>query len=567
MESLLQDLRYALRMLLKNPGFTSVALATLAVGISSSTAIFSVVEAVLLRPLPYPQADRLFMLYETLRPSGEDGAVSPANYIDWEAQQDGFSSIAAYRSWPANLSDGSRPERVLGAMTTPSLFAVLGLKPLLGRTLAPADAQAGGDQVAVLSYGLWKRRFGSDPAVIGRSIRLNSEPHTVVGVLPPTSNFYAELWVCSPRRVPTHPLMPDQDPAQFRDRHYLDVLARLKPGVTRAQAAARLDSLARRLEEQYPDTNRDRTIGLYGLQEDAVYDIRPTLLTLLAAVGFVLLIACVNVANLLLARGSAREKELAIRAALGAGRGRIVRQLLTESVLLALLAGAAALLLTLWLAPAVFELSPPDIQVLGNIAPERPTVDLPLLTFALALSALTGVVFGLTPALRGTRLHLNQRLKEGGRGAETSSSGSRARSLLVAGEIALSLVLLVGAGLMIRSFSRLLEVRRGFNPEALLVFSLTAPPSQSSERQIAEYQTIVERLRSLPGVAAAGAVSRLPLSGATALTALTWPATRTNIRPICGSPPRATFAPWRFLFYKAEIFRLTICPPRRRWRS
>ncbi|HEX9637801.1 MAG TPA: ADOP family duplicated permease, partial [Acidobacteriota bacterium] len=306
----------------------------------------------------------------------------------------------------------------------------------------------------------------------------------------------------------THPLLPEEDPAQFRDRHYLDVIGRLKPGVRREQAAAQLDVLGRRLERQYPDANRGKTIGIFGLKEDRVFGVRPTLLTLLAAVGFVLLIACANVANLLLARGAVREKELAIRAALGAGRGRIVRQLLTESVLLALLGGAAAVMLALWLTPLLLALAPADLQALEG-APAGASVNLPVLAFALLLSALSGVLFGLTPALQSARLDLGRRLKEGSRGTERKA---RARTLLVAAEIALSLVLLVGAGLMVRSFARLLEVRPGFQPDRLLVFSLTAPPTQSSERQVAQYQAIVERLRSLPGVAAAGAVSRLPLS-------------------------------------------------------
>jgi len=510
METLVLDVRFGLRMLRKTPAFTAVAIIALALGIASTTAIFSVVDVVLLHPLPYPQADRILRLGESQRSTGQGGgdSASPANYLDWAAQNHVFASIAASRGWPVNLTGGDRPERVRGVMATAGFFPVFGVPAMLGRTLLPADDAAGNDHVVVLGYGLWKRRFGSDRNLVGRNITLDSEPYTVVGVMP--SGFdpdnYGELWLPSRWGVPAHPLSPNEDPRQARDKHYLDTWARLKPGVTLQQARQEMDVIALRLEKQYPNSNRDAGVSLLGLQDYEVGDIRPTLLLLLVAVGFVLLIGCANVANLLLARATARAREVSIRAALGASRLRVVRQLLTESVLLALIGGVTGVLLAAWCVPALLAMSPPDIRGFTGIGVNRD-----VLGFSIAVSALSGILFGLAPAVQASRCNLNDALKEGERGS-TASRG-RTRSALVVAEVGLSLILLVGSGLLVKSFVRLMQVDPGFDSSRLLVFNVGLPTSSTAAQQDDFYHQVVERLQALPGVQSAGAVSRVPLSG------------------------------------------------------
>jgi putative ABC transport system permease protein len=508
METFLQDLRYGLRMLRKSPGFTLIAVAALALGIASTTAIFSVVDTVLLHPLPYPDANRILTVSESDRTNGDSDNPSPGNYLDWQAQNHVFAYMAASRGWPVNLTGGDRAERVRGVMTSPDFFSLFGVSPVLGRTLLPDDNQPGNDHVVVLSGGLWRRRFGSDRNLVGRNITLDGGPYTVVGVMPASFNpdEYGELWLPSRWGVPAHPLAPDQDPRSARDKHYMDVWARLKPGVTLQQAREEMDVISRRLEKQYPRFNKDVGVGLVGMQDDLVGDIRPTLLLLLVAVAFVLLIGCANVANLLLARATGRAREVSIRAALGASRLRVIRQLLTESILLALMGGVAGVLLAAWCVPILLAMSPADIRDFASIGVNRD-----VLGFSIVVSVLSGILFGLAPALHASRGNLNEYLKEGERGS-TASHG-KTRSVLVVAEVGLSLILLVGSGLLVKSFIRLMQVNPGFDSSRLLVFNVGLPPSSTASQQDDFYHQVVQRLQALPGVQSAGAVSRVPLAG------------------------------------------------------
>ena len=508
LNTLLQDLRYAARMLRKNPGFTAVALIALMLGIASTTVIFSVVDGVLLRPLPYPEAEHIVSVSQTVRTTGRDrGSSAPANYIDWSAQNNVFSQMAAATGTQGNLTEGDRPERVRITTATASLFQLFGTGPIIGRTLLPSDEAAGRANVAVLSHGLWARRFGSDAGIVGRDIHLNGEPHTVVGVMP--ANFspdgYGELWVPSPWSVPANVLRPHLDPRPLRDSQYLDVWGRLKPGVTLEQARAEMGGIMARLEQQYPVENRDGGIALTPLHEEMVSGIRPILLVLLAAVGCLLLIGCANVANLQLARAAARAREVSIRAALGASRSRLIRQLLTESILLALIGGALGVLLATWAIPVLLALAPPAMSGFREIS-----LNWEVLAFSAGLSVLTGVLFGLVPAFHAAAANPNASLGEGERGS--TAGGSRSRSILITAEVALSLVLLIGAGLMVKSFSNLLRVHPGFSTERLLIFDL-GPSFADEPRQIGFYNQVLERLQSLAGVESVGAVSRLPFSG------------------------------------------------------
>ncbi|MGA8509197.1 MAG: ABC transporter permease [Candidatus Sulfotelmatobacter sp.] len=507
MSALFQDLRYATRRLRKSAGFSLVAVTTLALGIGANTAVFSVVDQVLLHPLPFPDSDRIVKVSQTFEGISTDDA-SPANYLDWVSQSQVFAEMAASRGWQGSLSAGDRPERIIGMMTTSSFFPLFGVGPILGRGLEASDARPGNDHVVVLGYGLWQRYFAADRAIVGRDVRLNGEQYTVVGVMPPnfSPDEYGELWLPSPWGVPTHAMAPDKDPRQFRGRNYLDVWARLKPGVTVRQARAELDTIGRRLERQYPDSNGEVGVTFLPLHEYIVGDVRPVLLVLLAAVIIVLLIVCANLANLLLARATARAKEISIRTALGASRRRLLRQLLTESVLLAMVGGVLGLLLAVLAVPSLVALSPPDIRQFKQIGINRE-----VLAFSFLASVVSGVVFGLLPALQSSRSNPNEFLKEGERGS-TANRG-RTRSALVIAEVGLSLVLLVGAGLLVKSFARLMDVNPGFDPDHLLTFNLGLLSSTDPVRQLAFYQQVVQRLQVLPGVQAVGAVSRLPLAG------------------------------------------------------
>jgi putative ABC transport system permease protein len=506
---MLNDLRYAFRQLFKSPAFTTIAVVTLALGIAASTSIFSVVDAVLLHPLPYPHSEQIVSVSQTVRStrvSNED--ASPANFLDWQAENSVFSAMACVSGSSRNLSGGEQPERVRTTMASAQFFSLFDTQPIFGRTFGPADAKPGNSRVVVLSHALWSRRYGADRGVIGRDLVLDGEKFTIIGVMPAafSPDDYAELWLPSPWDVPAHPLSPNNDPRSMRDRSYLDVWARLKPGVTMQEAQAQMNAIAQRLEKQYPNEDEDTGVVLVPLREEVVGSLRPMLLTLFGAVSFVLLIACANVANLLLARAATRSREIAIRTALGASRLRLIRQLLTESLLLALLGGALGLVLATWALPFLLSLSPPEIADFAGIGLNRQ-----VLAFSILASVVTGILFGLAPALFGSRANPTEALREGERGS--SLGRSPARSALIAVEIALSLVLLVGAGLMMKSFVRLTRVDPGFNPDHLLVFNIGPARSADAMQQTNFYRGGIERIRAVPGVQSVGAVSRLPLAG------------------------------------------------------
>jgi putative ABC transport system permease protein len=505
---LLQDLRYGARMLLKSPGFTLIAVITLALGIGANTAIFSLVNSILLRQLPFRQPERLVWV-DSRRPASGKYSFTLPDFIDYRDQNQSLSGIAAYASWSANLTDQGEPEQLQGLRISANAFELLGVEAVAGRVLAPGDDAPGQQHVAVLSYGLWRRRFGADPQLVGKKLTLNGASYTVVGVLPPQFFFPirirdAELAV---------PLAPDADPLRGvrTSTNFLRALGRLKPGVTREQAEADLTAVAQRLRQQYPVANRQKLgVTLSPLHEEVVGSFRLALWVLLGAVGMVLLITCANLANLALARATGRRREMAIRAALGATRRRLVQQLTTESLLLALFGAGLGLLLAFYGIDLLLALSPATLPRTGEVG-----IDFRVLGFTLTLSLLAGALFGLAPAWQATRVSLNEELKGSGRGASGGKRQNRARSLLVASEITLSVVLLAGAGLLIKSFLRLQAVNPGFEAENSLAIRLSLPKAQYSNRAAvtAFYEKLRPRLESLPGVEAVGFVSALPLSG------------------------------------------------------
>ena len=499
-----QDLWFGLRMLRKNPGFTAVAVLTLALGIGANTAIFTVIYGVLLRPLPFNDAGRVVWMWGVMRDRGNRASVSPLDFLDYRARNQSFDEFAASISIPIsfNLTGSGEPERLSGAVVTTNYFAALGVTPMLGRSFVADEEQPGRDRVVVLSHSLWQRRFGADPQVIDRAITLDDQSFTVVGVMPPKMRFPldADLW--RPMSFGGNPEM------RQRKAHFLRPLGRLKAGVTLDRAQAEIDTIAGQLEEQYPDTNTKWTMRLVPLREQIIGDIRPTLWVLLGAVAFVLLIACSNVANLLLARSAARQREMAIRLALGASRWRVVRQMLTESLLLSLVGGALGVLLALWGVDVLVSLSAADIPRAAEIG-----VNAPVLGFTLVVSLLTGTLFGLVPALGASRPRLHDELKEGSR--NVSGARHRLRSLLVIAESALAVVLLIGAGLLIKSFVKLQQVSPGFEAERVLTLRLDLPPARyASPAQAANFfHQLQQGVAALPGVEAVGMVSELPLSG------------------------------------------------------
>jgi predicted permease len=503
-ETLIKDIRFGIRMLVKSPGFTIVAVIALALGIGANSAIFSVVNTVLLRPLPYKEPERLVMVWEDATHQGfPRNSASAANYIDWRDQNQVFEGMAAIARQSFNLTGFGEPEKIDGRRVSAGLFNLLGVEPQLGRAFLPEEDQPGANRVVIISHGLWQRRFGSDRAITGKTLTLNGESFMVVGVMPQAFQFPSredQLWI---------PIALSSQEAANRGRHYLEVIGRLKPDVSIEQAQSEMQSIAARLQQQYPKTNTRIGSSVISLHEQVVGDIKPALLVLLGAVGFVLLIACANVANLLLARAAGRQKEIAIRVALGAGRFRLIRQLLTESLLLAGLGGVVGLVLAIWGTGLLKTFIPENISQAKAIS-----IDGKVLVFTLGVSLLTGLIFGLAPLTQGSKLNLNEVLKEGGRDSAAGSRGNRIRGLLVIAEVAISLILLIGAGLLINSFLRLRSVDPGFRPDNLLTMQIVLPTQKYPEpaNRSAFYTELLSRIESLPGVKSAAVTNWLPLT-------------------------------------------------------
>lgn len=506
MASLQHDIRYAVRGLIKRPGFTCIAVITLALGIGANSAIFSAVNALLLKPLDFPDLDRVVAIWDKVPSRGVvHNEVAMANYLDWRDQSQSFEQLALYRWWSTNLTGVDPPERIQGFLVTANFLDTLGIKPIMGRNFSQEDNQPGKDAIAVITYSLWQRRFGGDPNIINKTITLNSVTRTVIGVMPERFNFPkgAEIYA---------PLALTPELTRSRGSHSYYVIGRLKRGISRDGAQADIDTITARLEKEYPETNTGLGANVYPIVKDTVRVYDTPLWVMMGAVGFVLLIACANVANLMLARASGRQKEIALRAALGASRWRIVRQLLTESVIVALLGGALGVLVAFWGIDALRVANPGDA---AKFVPGwyQLGINFPVLAFTLGLSLFSGLVFGLAPAWQASKPDLNNALKEGGR--LTSAGSHRLRSSLVVFEVALSLMLLVGAGLLARSFLVLLKTDAGFNPDQVLTMNLILPSAKYKEesQRGAFYRDLVQHVQVLPGVESAAAVNYLPLGG------------------------------------------------------
>jgi predicted permease len=509
MSALSQDLRYALRTFLGSPGSTAVAIVVLSLGIGANAAIFSVTSAILFRTLPYKDADHLVFVWENNLSKGtRKWRLSPADYVEFRSGDQALDRMGAFLSQSSVLTGKETPERIETAAVSPSAFEILGMEPALGRAFASGEDQPDRNHVAILSAGLWQRRFGRDPNILGKQLSLDSGLYTIVGVAPPQFRLpgsQSELWI---------PYTPD--PKDFlpsnRGIRVLNVVARLKPGISRERAQSELRIIADRLAREYQDTNAGYSVDLAPLREQLIGDVRPTLWMLMAAVVGVLLIACVNVAHLLLARASVREKEIAVRTALGASSGRLVRQLLTESVLLAVLAGAVGLLLAYWGTWILAKLAPAGLAAAGDIP-----MDWRVLSFTLGVSILTGLAFGLAPALASARSNLNLVLRSGGRGGTGPRARSRMRDVLMVCEVASSAALLIGAGLLIRSLIRLQQVNPGFRTDHVLSMQLSLPQARYPGLKVGLfYEQLLSRVTQLPGVEAAGVCRFLPLSGSDA---------------------------------------------------
>ena len=506
MENLRSDIRYAIRNLLRRPGFTIIAVVTLALGIGANTAIFSAINALLLKPLPFPELDRVVAIWDKQPSKGVmHNEVTMANYLDWQAQSHSFEQLAIYSWFNGNLTGGDTPERVQGFAVSPNFLDAIGIKPVLGRNFSPEENQPGKDEVVIISYSLWQRRFGGDPNILNKTITINRFVRRIIGVMPERFNYPRDGEIYAPLTM-TPELM------KKRDFHSYYVIGRLKPGVSIESSQAEISNIMARLEQQYPETNTGWSSTVFPIVADTVRSYDTALWVMMGAVGFVLLIACANVANLMLARASGRQKEIALRAALGASRWRIVRQLLTESVIVALIGGVLGILVGFWAIDALRAANPADA---ASSAPGwyQLGINLPVLAFTLGLSVFCGLVFGLAPALQISKPNLNESLKEGSR--QTSGASHRLRSSLVVFEVAISLVLLVGAGLLARSFLWLVKTNPGFDPNNVLTMSLILPGVKYKEepQRAAFYADLLQRVKAQPGVESAAAVNYLPLGG------------------------------------------------------
>ena len=506
-EDFIQDLHYGLRVLVKSPVFTIVAVLSLALGIGANTAIFSVVNGLLLQPLPYPEPERIVDVWHTPPQESFPGmatfSVSPGNYLDWKNQNESFEHMAVYQGAGFSMSNGDTPVTVIGTAVSSEFFSVLRSTPIQGRTFLPEEEQPGHNQVVVLGHGLWQRAFGGDPYLIGQTLSLDSQKFTVIGIMPSGFEFpqEGELWV---------PLAWDDKERQIRAIHDYGVIARLKPDVSLTKAQAEMSTISSRLEQQYPEANKGWGAVVIPLREDLVGDIRPALLVLFGAVGFVLLIACANVANLMLARGANRKKEIAIRIALGAARSRIVRQLLTESILLSTAGGVLGLLLAGWGSQVLVQMSSGSLPI-----PREISMDRWALGFTLLLSFAAGIVAGIAPAFQLSTAETSETLKQGTGRNGGSSASQRTRKALVIAEVILSLILLIGAGLMIRSFWKLQQVNPGFDTSNTLVMGVGLPATKypDPQQQAVFFDRVLEQISTLPGVVSAGSTTTLPLSG------------------------------------------------------
>lgn len=508
METLLRDIRYGIRSLLKRPGFTAIAVITLALGIGANTTIFSTVDALLLHPFSFPNQDRLVVVWEQNRSLGYvRGSVAPGNFTEWRDQNQVCEQLVAIQQKSFDISDGTHPERSPGYGVTYGFFEALGVKAARGRTLLPDDSEPGHEQVVVLKHSFWQQHFAGDPGIVGKTINLNRKQFTVVGVMPADFNYpynAGEMWT---------PLVFDLEEQKDRGNHYLRVIGLLKPGVTVAHAQSGLHDIAQRAQQQFPETNSGRDASVVTLTDDAVRGARTGVPILMGAVVFVLLIACANVANLLLVRAASRERETAVRLALGARRSDVIRQALTESALLGLLGGALGLLISIWAIAALARGIPEDysrfIPGWGRLG-----INFTVLAFTFGLSMLAGMVAGLAPVWHSTRTNLNEALKAGGRSDSGTSSHNRLRSVLVVSEVALSLVLLIGAGLMVRSFVEMLRADLGIKPENVLALQISLPRDsyEDKSKKLAFYDQLLARVGVLPGVVRAGAVNIVPFS-------------------------------------------------------
>ncbi len=501
----MHDLRFALRQFAKSSGFTAIALLTLALGIGATTAIFSVVNGVLLRPLTYAEPERLVLIRENQLPQFPEFSVAPPNFLDWEKMTKSFERMAAYRNQSYNLTGNGEPVRVAGSRVTAGFFSTYGVAPMIGRDFRPEEDTVAQGKVVILSHAFWQRQFGGDPGALGRTIQLNGEPHVILGVMPSSFQRSANTELWAPMAFPD-----DERANDNRGAHYINVVARLKNGVSLQQAQSEMNVLAEQFAKQYPDSNKGWGVKLFVLPDYVVRDVKVVLYTLLGAVGCVLLIACANIANLLLARGNARLREISIRAALGAGRSRIIRQLLTESVLLSVFGGLLGILIAKWGLDALLALAPSNLPRIKELG-----LDPAALGFTLVLSVVTGLIFGVAPAWLATGHDLNTTLKDASRGSTESGHRAWFRSGLVVAEVALALLLLTGAGLLVRSFVKLSGVSPGFEPANATVINLSLPMGRygKPEQQSAFADQLIANLRTLPGVKAVGITHTLPLVG------------------------------------------------------